>query len=312
MDPSASIRRFFASDPAATALPPTESPFAEQLLALLPADHPLRDHAVRYVRDGYTTIDLSGPEFDARAERIVRDLGPRYPSANRRLQEAWTWHPDVRALAAEPRVLELLSFLYQRRPFPFQTLNFDVGTEQAGHADAIHFDSWPRRWMCGVWVALEAIDADNGPLHYFPGSHRLREYDIADVGMTGGFVDYHRYEEFVAALVAAHGLERRELHAKRGTALVWSANLVHGGTPVRDPRRTRHSQVTHYYFDGCAWWQPGGSELIAGRPCLREVIDVARGEFVTPTSLGKPLDLAKFEQVWRYPRPLPDWVKPAR
>jgi len=26
--------------------------------------------------------------------------------------------------------------------------------------------------MCGVWLALEDIDADNGPLIYYPGSHR--------------------------------------------------------------------------------------------------------------------------------------------
>ena len=31
--------------------------------------------------------------------------------------------------------------------------------------------------MCGVWVALEDITEDNGPLHYYPGSHRLPDYD---------------------------------------------------------------------------------------------------------------------------------------
>ena len=27
--------------------------------------------------------------------------------------------------------------------------------------------------MCGVWVALEDMDMDNGPLVYYPGSHKL-------------------------------------------------------------------------------------------------------------------------------------------
>ncbi len=308
---AARATRFFFNDPAATALPPLESPFSEELLKLVPQGHPLREHALRYSRDGYTVIDLAGPELDATIAKIERDLAPRYPAGNRRVQEAWMFQPEVRALACHPRILELLAFLYQRQPIPFQTLNFDLGTEQAAHSDSLHFYSWPRRYMCGVWIAFEDMDGENGPLQYYPGSHRLPDYDLTDLGMQRGFVDYARYEEFIAALAAVHRFERRELHVKKGTALVWSANLLHGGSPVKDGRRTRHSQVTHYFFEKCTWWWPGGSDLIAGRPFLREVIDLGRGCFVTPTSHGEPLDLAKFEQVWRYPRPLPDWVQPA-
>ena len=31
----------------------------------------------------------------------------------------------------------------------------------------------PEGFMCGVWVALEDMDMDNGPLVYYPGSHQL-------------------------------------------------------------------------------------------------------------------------------------------
>ena len=30
--------------------------------------------------------------------------------------------------------------------------------------------------MCGVWVALEEVTPDNGPLCYYPGSHRWAGY----------------------------------------------------------------------------------------------------------------------------------------
>ena len=116
-DPAA-CTHLFTTDPAAMALPPLDSPFSASLLALLPADHPLRDHAVRYQRDGYTTLDLSGPEFDERAARIRRDLAPRYPTGgNRRLQEAWMDHADVRALAIHPRILELWQRHAEKGPF---------------------------------------------------------------------------------------------------------------------------------------------------------------------------------------------------
>ena len=31
----------------------------------------------------------------------------------------------------------------------------------------------PEGFMCGVWVALEDMDMENGPLVYYPGSHKL-------------------------------------------------------------------------------------------------------------------------------------------
>ena len=34
---------------------------------------------------------------------------------------------------------------------------------------------------------------------------------------------------------------------KRGQALIWAANLLHGGDPIGDPQSTRYSQVTHHY-----------------------------------------------------------------
>jgi hypothetical protein len=41
---------------------------------------------------------------------------------------------------------------------------------------------------------------------------------------------------------------------------VWSANLLHGGSPQRDKNRTRKSQVTHYFFEGCKYYTPAISE----------------------------------------------------
>ena len=96
--------------------------------------------------------------------------------------EAWTVSQPIRRLACHPKVLELLRFLHRREPIPFQTLNFLVGTEQSAHSDAFHFSSLPAGFMCGVWIALEDVTEDNGPLVYYPGSHHLPELRVDQLG----------------------------------------------------------------------------------------------------------------------------------
>lgn len=54
--------------------------------------------------------------------------------------------------------------------------------------------------------ALEDIDADNGPLIYYPGSHKLHEYSMDDFKLEPGYHNYHKYEECIQAVV-----EREEL-----------------------------------------------------------------------------------------------------
>jgi hypothetical protein len=36
--------------------------------------------------------------------------------------------------------------------------------------------------MCGVWIALEYISGDQGPLFYYPGSQNLPELDSSTLG----------------------------------------------------------------------------------------------------------------------------------
>ena len=99
---------------------------------------------------GYAVFDFPDIEIDARIDRIKRSLGPRYgidfddPQSDktigeRRIQDAWTFDKDVRAIAANDKVLELLAKLYGRQAFPFQTLNFPVGTQYFHHqAQSVH------------------------------------------------------------------------------------------------------------------------------------------------------------------------------
>ncbi len=174
---------------------------------------------------------------------------------DRRVQDAWVVSDEVKAIATAPAALELLGEAYGRRPLPFQTLNFRVGSQQRPHSDAMHFNSEPSGFMCGIWMALEDIGPDQGPLVYYPGSHKLAEVTRGDVDAAAGAAGAD-YEDFVAALIERQGLEPRYATLRKGEALIWSSNLLHGGSPQRDPSLTRWSQVTHYFFEGCRYWKP--------------------------------------------------------
>jgi ectoine hydroxylase-related dioxygenase (phytanoyl-CoA dioxygenase family) len=112
--------------------------------------------------------------------------------------------------------------------------------------------------MCGVWVALEDIDETCGPVVYYPGSHKLPELTAADLRAATGSTD--GYEEYIGAQVKEAGIEPAYATLAKGQALIWAANLVHGGSPQTDRTRTRWSQVTHYTFEGCRMWKPFLSE----------------------------------------------------
>lgn len=282
-----------AVTPYAMNLPWVESPFFESILRSKNLPPHQERLARQYHQEGY--IVLEDVVSDALARRIVSETLPLFtnapdgPRSHYRVEDAWAESPAVKELASNASILEVLGLFYDRRPFPFHTLSFKHGSQQAGHSDQIHFSSLPARFMCGAWAALEDVDDANGPLFYYPGSHRLPEYDLYDLGLSVENANYPEYERFVAALMSERGFERRTLRVKRGSVLIWSSNIVHGGAPIAQRGRTRHSQVTHYFFDDCIYYTPVFSNRTMGEYELREdVIDIRTGKRVHQTYNGRP------------------------
>jgi len=210
-----------------------------------------------YENDGYLIYDFSfSDQLLSEAAEITASIGISAP------------------------VLDLLGRLYGRRPFPFQTLNFRVGTQQATHADSIHFASLPENFMCGVWVALEDIDMDNGPLHYFRGSHKRPNATMDDVEASAQGDVNRFFKEAAAPYEKDFGL------IKRGQAVIWAANLLHGGDPIADKTRSRLSQVTHYFFDECCYVTPLHSTT-GGRAYVRHPYDFSTNKFIWGRKNGK-------------------------
>lgn len=225
--------------------------------------------AAEFRENGYLIRDFGFSEADlAEAAAYTKAI------AKGRVQDAWLVNGAIRRLATDQRVVSFLNQLYQRESFPFQTLNFPRGSQQNTHSDTYHFNSVPQGFMCGVWVALEDIHPDSGPLQYYPGSHRLPSLKNAD--LPSGADD--TYSAQVLEIVEKSGIPRETAKIRRGQAFIWAANLYHGGSPIADAARTRLSQVTHYYFDGCSYFTPLASA--ADRTFWREPYDIAGKRFV--------------------------------
>ena len=232
---------------------------------------------IAYERDGYLIYDFAfSDELLSQAEQITASI----PKSYVRTQDLWRVNASAKSLAISPEVLTLLGGLYERRAFPFQTLNFRVGTQQATHADSLHFSSVPENFMCGVWVALEDIDMENGPLHYFKGSHKRPTATMQDIQrQSGGVVD-----QFFAQ---AHKPYEKEYGLiKRGQAVIWAANLLHGGDPIIDQTRTRLSQVTHYFFDDCYYVTPINN-ISGSAEYIRHPYDISQNKFIWGRRNGK-------------------------
>jgi phytanoyl-CoA hydroxylase len=177
------------------------------------------------------------PARDRRPSYRIADLYSHSAAA----RELYLWRPIfdyVERILGQPAVAT-------------QSLYFEFGSQQALHRDPVFVQTRPASHLVAAWVALEDISPDSGPLVYVPGSHRLPYYQFAPGEHRFDQSRYGEREsqamaEFDNEQVQAHGLGSESLLCPRGEVLLWHASLLHGGSPVADPARTRKSFVIHY------------------------------------------------------------------
>ena len=173
-------------------------------------------------------------------------------------------------IGKDPELQRILNALLGDKAILFQSINFDYGSEQASHSDSIHMTTYPLGGLIAIWIALEDVGEDQGPLHYYPGSHKLPYYLNEDYDNTGtswklGNKGYNAYEEMIASKIFDSGLKRKNFMAKKGDVLVWHANLFHGGNLQTNKSKTRKSMVLHYFAEHCICYHE-----ISQRPALIE------------------------------------------
>lgn len=253
-------------------VPWIESPFFYDLLENSDLTPEEKDMCVKYHEDGYLIIDLDLEEkvikevVDDMYEAVSDDStvfhAEHYTyTESKRVFEHWKKSLPIAELTTHPKILQTLQLLYDKQPFPFSTINFIKGSNQPLHSDVIHFHTVPALWMVGVWIAFEDVNETNGTLQVVPGSHKWPIYEYHNLNLPhpddikDGWVENYRvYENFLVDLIKAKKGTPKPVTLKKGQALIWAANMLHGGCNipgVTDFNKTRLTQANHYFFKGC-------------------------------------------------------------
>jgi phytanoyl-CoA hydroxylase len=205
---------------------------------------------------GYAIIEnfFSATEIDeinSEVETLLSNKTIKFSHGNK-IMFAYRQSPNIKKAGQNKQLLQLLSYLLEREVTLFQSINFLHGSEQRTHSDSIHMTTYPLGNLIAVWVALEDTSLDNGPLHYFEGSHKLpyylnKDYDNEGNSWLLGKKSYEEYEEMIEKKIIQRQLNKKVFLAKKGDILIWHANLFHGGNPHLDKGKTRKSMVFHYF-----------------------------------------------------------------
>lgn len=181
----------------------------------------------------------------------VERLHPGLRAEHCKLVDVYALCESALAIALAAPLRRFLRLVFDGEPRLFQSLSFERGSEQPVHQDTAYVVVSPPLAFAAAWIALEDVRPGSGELVYLPRSQRLEDHLFAGGSKSwnrerDGLAGQERYHAALLARAAQHGLRPATFLPEKGDVLFWSADLAHGGSPIRDPRLTRRSLVCHY------------------------------------------------------------------
>lgn len=251
----------------------------------LAADDPFADDVQAWWRDGFVVKRTFAPASLVDAYTAVREA----------LGRPEGWHSpvpylhvgEIRDLCLFPELMRLLERLIGAEMGLHLNLTGWMSSERTWHQDGYLNPEFVGTWYCGVWVALDDVHPDCGPLEVVPGSHRwgamsgakVRSYLTAaearqigheHAGDVGHWAKYA--EPFVTRAfderIARSGVAPVPFLGGKGDVLVWHSRLAHRGSTPRRRDLERRSLISHY-------------SAVAHRPDMTFVRDAGGGAYAS-------------------------------
>ena len=240
----------------------------DRVAEILPGPDAITDeHVARYHRDGflavasvYTLTEVESAKA-ALADLIDGKAGPEYKGVQfepgvdvsglrgeerelyvRKVMRFVDYEPRLRAMADNARLLAVCRRLVGADISLSQDQALlkpaNHGSEKPWHQDAAYFLLEPAEGVVGTWTALDSATAENGCMHFIPGSHRaglIAHRHVRDCQLPDETVAVD--EDVMAPLPP-------------GGTLFFNALVHHGTPPNQSPARRRALQF-HYAAAHC-------------------------------------------------------------
>lgn len=174
-----------------------------------------QDSLLSWSEKGYAILPsfFTGEEVDktnAIIEDLVTSKKANWQNGNK-IMFALHQSEFLKNMGNSNKMKGILEMLMGREIDVFQSINFLEGSNQRTHSDFVHMTTFPTGNIIAIWVALEDMTLENGPLHYYPGSHKLPYILNKEYGNEGnkwliGDKTYDKYEDKIQELIDSNNL----------------------------------------------------------------------------------------------------------
>lgn len=178
----------------------------------------------------------------------VTKVEPRHRDIPHKLIDTYALSSRVRTVLMSDGIVDFLNLIFDSPAMVFQSIYFQRGSQQDIHQDTAYVRVNRPMEMVGVWIAMEDIKPGSGELEYFVGSHKVPDFIWKGESKWmphGDMSDHPHFLKHVIVESERLGLKRERFLPKKGDALIWNADLCHGGSPITS-MATRKSLVSHW------------------------------------------------------------------
>jgi phytanoyl-CoA hydroxylase len=227
-----------------------------------------RGQVARFRRDGYLVVQKLFTEHEIEEFLVEESRVPSWgkqgqPITRHTSERHWRWlatHPKIAGIVAQllggaPRVVQT-AYLRKEPLAPGDTPRTGIGF----HRDSLFIRTEPET-LLACWVALNDTDTENGGLCVLRGSHVGQpKFPASPAWRCKGFEIEHRMRdrqghEWTSRFNAAEfdGINPADviqLRVRRGGAVFFGGNVIHGSYANRSPHRERLAAAVHYVKEG--------------------------------------------------------------
>lgn len=169
-----------------------------------------------------------------------------------KLNDLYLDYPEVRELSLDKNLNHILAQLLGQAPIAINSLSLELGSEQPNHIDTFYMPPKVSNKMLASWIALDEVGSENGPLRFYPGSHKIPPFRFSHGKLNAIENEISDFYSYINAEIENRQLRSKIFRAEPGDVLIWHAQLLHGGEKILKNKR-RRSLVTHYFRVSDQW-----------------------------------------------------------